>query len=126
MKLLLIWLCWISVYFGMEYAGDWYFDSGLGNLLNGAFTFCILGLVAAFFSTWWSKAYLVVGIAQLSVFLTDQTFPLPEDQYDSLVGTLNTLEFLLLFMAGGLTTLWGLYAKYRNRMDVVRRHLNNG
>jgi len=112
----------LVVYVWQQSAPDAYYDLWPGNFLNAALSFVVMLAVFSHSKALWAKLYGFTAIAQVLLNLVDVIVILEEDRFNFMVDTLNGMEFLLLFFAGGIMALRNWYADRCNRVDTGASH----
>ncbi len=106
MKLIYLWVMWLVVVLGQMIAGNWYYQSGFGPLINCLLTFgCAYSVWHCYRGKTWATAYCLIGGLQILLNYADIAGIVNESDFDGIALALNTAEFVVLFLFGGKTTM---------------------
>ena len=98
-----LWILWLALYFGPMFAGTWWDDNF--HFMQAVCSLTLLLAALHWADDGWMPVFSTLVTLQILVNVTDYLMNLPIQHYNDITGTLNFLEFAVLFGVGGITQL---------------------
>ena len=97
---------WIALYFAPMFAGEWYEIHF--NVYQAAISLVLILFALSVSRDWYIKSFSCICILHLVLNAADSAIYIPADNYNQIVSVFNLMEFILLFVIGGISQ-WRQY-----------------
>jgi hypothetical protein len=102
-RYLIILTVWILAWYAPQQAGDWY-DTHY-HLYQASISLGLMIFVLLMSTDWWRAEFAAICMLQILHSSGDYLWPFPPENYNAIQSVLNSIEFFIIFGAGGGTLI---------------------